>query len=125
MRRTIEPGEIVETLNIEGLSTLSFDVYQALLYHLTDFSIDVNANVRLGRGIISMGPANDSDFKYVPSERYEVNSSPWNSHQDFLEICLPNPAIDFEYYQTVRQVFITEINIRLMTDMRRWRLLVA
>jgi hypothetical protein len=104
---TFELGEIVETLFIEG------DMEEAMFDHLLNFSIDVKGRTRLGRGMVNMDPANEDDINYVPSQRFNIKANPWNSHQQYVEIELPNPALDFAYYQQIRAAFLQEMSKRV------------
>lgn len=125
MKRFIQPGNIVETIFLEGVDELSHEVGEALLNHLTEFCIDMQGRVRKGLGIVNTLPHHEDDPSYVPASSYGIDASPWNSHAEYLEIELPNPALEMEHYLKIREAFINEINARLQKDLRGWRHLAA
>lgn len=119
MKRTIEPGNITETIFLNGFRGLSPDSNEKLLNYLTDFCVDSNGNIRKSRGLISCGGQQDNDFNYVPQNRYQSKASHWTSHCEYLEIELPNPATESALYVKIRAAFIAEIEKRLNIDLRK------
>lgn len=119
MKRSIELGGIVETVFLNGFKAISSDNHDLLMNHICAFCIDRDGNVRKGHGLISTSESSYFDPDYVPNVRFDINQSPWNSHSEYVEINLPNPAVNFEYYQKIRIAFIAEIEKRLKTDLRK------
>lgn len=102
-----EFGDIVETIFL-GVKDTS-EKSEKILNMLGDICIDKKGIVRKSNGIFA--PLDDPDNSdFAPSERYSSKSAPWTSHQDYIDIELPNPANDFAYYQTIRASFLIEIN---------------
>lgn len=100
-------GEIVETIFIDG------DLDEETFDHLINFSIDPKGRTRLSRGLVNMIPENEDNMNYVPSTRFEIEENVWNSHQQYVQITLPSPALDYEYYKMIRSAFLTEMQKRL------------
>lgn len=106
-------GEIVETIFLDVKDTS--EKSEKILDMLGDICVDKKGIIRKSTGVTaSLGDTDNPDF--VPCERYSSKLAPWNSHQDYVEIELPNPAIDFAYYQTIRSSFLTEIGRILKGD---------
>lgn len=102
-----ELGDIVETIFLDVKDTS--EKSEKILDELSSICVDKNGIVRKAFGVNA--PLNDPDNpSFVPRERYESRSAPWNSHQEYIEIELPNPSTDFLYYQTIRTSFLIEIN---------------
>lgn len=102
-----EFGDILETIffDVKDMSEKS----EKILDMLGNICVDKNGIVRKAFGVNA--PLNDSDnFSFVPRECYKSELAPWNSHQNYIAIELPNPATDFSYYQTIRASFLIEIN---------------
>lgn len=119
MKRKIELGEIVETIFLHGFNSISSDNHDLLMNYICAFCIDREANVRKGQGLISTGESDYYDPDYVPNVRYDINPCHWKAHSEYVEINLPNPAVNLEYYQKIRSAFIAEIEKRLTVDLRK------
>lgn len=118
-KRKIEMGDITETIFISGLSNLSYDNAELLFGYLQNFCVDVKGRIRKSVGIVnSSSLEDDENMDFVPMVRYEIHCSPWNSHDDYVKIELPNPKTEPELYETVRNSFINEIETRLSVDVR-------
>lgn len=99
-------GGIVETIFFDDMDEKLYD-------KMIDFSIDIKGRVRLSTGMVNMDPREDDDMNYVPAKRFDISGHVWNSHQQYVEIELPNPALDIEYYKRIRQSFINEMHRRV------------
>ena len=122
MNRSITLGsDISEDIFIEGLDNLSYESVDHIYEILTRFCVDTRGNVRKALGFVSYSHTDKREFdpEYVPCVRYEVSGCPWNSHGEYITITLPNPAIDFDYYKKIRDVFIKEIERRINIDLRK------
>jgi hypothetical protein len=112
----VEPGDIVETvflpLFVEKVENVSDEIGWHV--HMTGFSVDVRGQIRLAEGFVAYSDETESNPDYVPRNRFDVNTSPWNSHQPYLEINLPNPAVDAGQHQLIRTAFMREIARRLV-----------
>lgn len=109
----IEPSEYIEeTLFLTGIFDL--EDFDAAYDHLTDFCIDKAGRVRISGGIVAPFDQPDN-MNFVPVERFELRSAPWNSHQAYLEVDLPNPALNFEYYYKIRTIMLAELQRRIDT----------
>ena len=118
-RRISSLGEITETVYIE-LGDLSYDAQERLVDFVTDFCIDRQGNVRKGQGMVA--PPNSKheyDPEWVPSVRWGLDPNAWNAHSDYLELELPNPAENVEFYKKIRLAMHNEINRRLSVDLRK------
>ena len=73
---------------------------------LLNVCLDRRLNRRICQGIVNMQISCEKaeyDERFVPSYRYEFQISSWNSHSYYVEINLPNPAIDYKLYRKVRK----------------------
>lgn len=112
--KTFELSDIQETVFPRLERELEFEITNDEFYNdTTNFCIDNKGRVRLGRGLISYDPESDEDMKYVPRSSYSIAANPWNSHDVYFLIELPNPAQDFEHYNMIRNAFLTELQRRI------------
>lgn len=73
---------------------------------LLNVCLDRRLNRRIGLGIVNMQTSNEEseyDERFVPSYRYEFQISDWTAHSHYVEINLPNPALDYKLYRKVRK----------------------
>lgn len=73
---------------------------------LLNVCLDRRLNRRICQGIVNMQISCEKaeyDERFVQSYRYEFQISSWNSHSYYVEINLPNPAIDYKLYRKVRK----------------------
>lgn len=110
-KRKLKPGDITERIFLQGVNHLSSDVIDKLMDYVTSFCIDNEGRVRKSAGIIAA--VGSDDLNFVPRVRFDINCSPWNAHDYYVEIELPNPAVDFAHYQRIREAFVSEIKKRL------------
>ena len=71
--------------------------------------LDRKLNRRIAKGIVNMQTSCEKaeyDERFVPSYRYEFVINSWNSHSFYVEINLPNPALDYKLYKKVRKKMI-------------------
>lgn len=111
------PGNIVETIFIDGFGSLSRENWERLEDYITDFCIDMKGRVRRCHGIIDMSGSDNLDM--VPRSRYNITFSAWNSHQEYVEIEPPNPVDNPTYFKFIRDAWLAELNKRLQVDLRR------
>jgi len=107
---------IVETLFLNGLDKVKIESADLIINNVLDFCIDSKGRVRKVRGVIN-APGED-DINYVPHGRFDIRLGPWQAHDMYVMIDLPNPALDYEKYQMIRDVFVREITKRLTADVR-------
>lgn len=86
-----------------------------LKYELLNFCIDSKGDVRKGSGMVAYSETSEWNPDYVPNVRYSASLSPWNSHDLYIELELPNPAEDMVFYQLVRKNFLAELGRRVDT----------
>lgn len=110
MRITTTLGDIVETVFLD-FGDIEVEKYDQIYERLTGFSVGLVGRIRLGTAIIEMHDPDNLNF--VPLERYDINPCPWNSHQMYVEIELPNIARDEKQYHLVRNAFMKELNRRI------------
>lgn len=111
----LEIGGIEETVFYgTGDSDLDYEIIcqDDNSWYLTDFSIDPQGRVRKGTGIVNMVKGEDEDMRFVPAVRYEVKHSAWNSHSQYIEMELPNPATEPELYKVIRTAMLAEFKRR-------------
>lgn len=68
--------------------------------------LDRRLNRRIAKGIVNMQTSCEKaeyDERFVPSYRYEFAVNSWNSHSYYVEMNLPNPALDYKLYKKVRK----------------------
>lgn len=118
-RRTISLGDIVETIFLEGLDPLTERAFDTLTSHITDFCVDTEGHVCKSVGFINVGSSTLHNNDYVPRHRFDIRFGPWNAHNYYVEITLPNPAIDYDYYLLIRRAFIDELSSRLTINLRK------
>lgn len=112
-------GEIVETLFYSsGSDDVDYEIIQQDETDLADFCIDVKGRVRRSGGIVSCGVHEDDNFDYVPSVRYEIQHSAWNSHSQYVEMTLPNPATEPVLYVLIRNAMLDEFEHRLRRQIK-------
>lgn len=117
MNRSITPHTvIVETLFLDGLDKVTIESANLIINNVLNFCIDMNGRVRKARGIINA--LEEDDINCVPRDRFDIQLGPWQAHSMYVMIDLPNPALDYEKYQIIRDVFVREITKRLTTDVR-------
>ena len=115
----LELGDIEETLFYSsGDEQADYEILRQDETDITDFCIDVKGRVRKSLGIVSDGPKEDDNFNYVPSVRYEIQHSAWNSHDEYVVMSLPNPANNVELYHLVRSAMIKEFSRRLKRQIK-------
>lgn len=106
-------GGIVETLYSNLGSEVEFALSEEEVDGLLNFCIDSKGVVRKGVGMVAMSSDYEDHPEYVPSNRYDIKLSPWNSHSLYFEMELPNPAENFEYYTLIRTAMLTELTNRV------------
>ena len=112
-------SEIVETVFYgSGSDDVDFEILQQDETDLADFSIDAKGRVRRSGGIVSCGVHEDDNFDYVPSVRYEIQHSAWNSHGQYVEMTLPNPATEPARYTLIRAAMLEEFSRRLRRQIK-------
>lgn len=112
-------GEIVETMFYSsGSDDVDFEILQQDETDLVDFCIDAKGRVRRSGGIVSCGVHEDDNFDYVPSVRYEIQHSAWNSHSQYVEMTLPNPVTTPRLYYVIRTAMIAEFEHRLRRQIK-------
>jgi len=111
---------ITETMILDKkrFNIISADNYTKLIDFVTDFCIDSNCAVRKALGMVATNSDTENNPDYVPVNYYQITASPWNSHIPYVEVELPNPAIENELYKRVRNAFIAEITMRLNVNLR-------
>lgn len=115
----LELGDIQETVFYSsGDRDVDYEILQQDETDLVDFCIDVKGRVRRGVGICSCGPHEDDNFDYVPSVKYSIEHSAWNSHSQYIELDLPNPATDTLLYHLVRNAMLEEFGLRLKRQIK-------
>lgn len=117
----LELGDIEETLFYSsGENDVDYEMIQQDEHasYLIGFCIDVKGRVRESLGIVSSGVLEDDNFDYVPSVRYEIEHSAWNSHSEYVEMNLPNPAVNVELYHLIRTAMIAEFTRRLKRQIK-------
>ncbi|MFP3637557.1 hypothetical protein [Paraburkholderia sp. SIMBA_054] len=108
----LEFGDIVETIFLTDEFVAEVENWDEGTF---SFCVDDQARVRTGTGIVAYDDASDADMNYVPRNAYEVTTSPANSHSAYLEITLPNPAVDPVRYTRIREAMLDEISRRMAT----------
>ena len=87
---------------------------------VVDFCIDSKGRVRKNVGMIAIPGLGDEDnMNCVPHERYEIETSPWNSHDLYFELTLPNPSTDPAYFYMIRATMIAELKKRLEKQVKK------
>lgn len=115
----LELGDIEETVSYSsGDSNVDYEILQQDETDLTDFCIDVKGRVRKATGIVNMVRGEDDDERFVPAVRYEIKHSAWNSHSEYVELCLPNPADNVEMYHLIRTAMLAEFTRRLKRQIK-------
>lgn len=115
----LDHSDIVETVFYSsGDLEVDYEILQQDETDLVDFCIDVKGRVRLATGICSSGPHEDDNFDYVPSVKFSIEHSPWNSHSQYVEMDLPNPANNRTMYDLVRTAMIEEFSRRLKRQIK-------
>jgi hypothetical protein len=115
MKLTMTPGYIVETIFLDFRDVCAED-FDVVYEKLTSFCVDCKGRIRLGKGIVG---TDNEDLNFVPPQRYDITPAPWNSHQQYIEIELPNPSADRQAYEIIRAAFITELKRRAKLIRRR------
>jgi hypothetical protein len=114
----LELGDIEETMFYgSGDREVDYEIHQQGSNDLTDFCIDMQGRVRPGLGIVNMG-SEDNDLSLVPGDGYGIEQQPWNSHSNYVEMALPNPAENVELYHLVRKAMIDEFSRRLKRQIK-------
>jgi hypothetical protein len=120
---TLEYGDIVETVFYKASDEdLTHKIWcdDAVLATLTDFCIDRLGNVRKGKGIVNMmGEAEEFNPDFVPALRWSMSQAPWNSHDTYVEMYLPNPITSPALYAKIRSAMLTEFLTRLKAAERK------
>lgn len=115
----LELGDIQETVFYSsGDADVDHNILMQEDTDLTDFCIDVKGRVRRGVGICSSGPHEDDNLDYVPSVKFSIEHSAWNSHSQYIELDLPNPAKSTLLYHLVRGAMMDEFSRRLKRQIK-------
>lgn len=115
----LELGDIEETLYYSsGDREVDYEILKQDETDLTDFCINPQGRVRKALGIVNMVKGEGDNLDFVPSVRYEIKHSAWNSHSEYVEMCLPNPASNVELYHLIRTAMIKEFTRRLKRQIK-------
>lgn len=114
----LDLGDIEETVFYSsGDPDVDYEILQQEETDLVEFCIDPQGRVRRATGIVNMGGEEDNP-DYVPAVRYEIKHSAWNSHSQYVELCLPNPANNSLIYHLVRRAMLEEFQRRLQRQIK-------
>lgn len=107
-------GNIIETVfsNLDSDLEYSLTSNDDSFGEIIDFCIDSKGQVRKTLGMVAYDEVSEIDPNYVPQNRYQIESAPWNSHSLYFEIELPNPAADLDYYLKIRSAMMAEFTSR-------------